>query len=263
IPLLLYNIIILNHDPLWGQYTKQHQTLSPSPDYYIWGFALFWPFALWGAVSAFREKSSRLGTGVFWALAAFLLAYAPIYTQRRFLQNITIPLAILATQGLIKLFELINAQKPSLARWKESLVIVFIFLASLSSIQIGIGQSIYLQSHPENFFYPASLDNAIIWLREHAQYNDFVLASEVTSQVLAQKAGVRVYHGHEMETLDYATKKNKVSEFFQGDLPSLASEPIQWVVYGPLERQLAQNFQPPDNLVLVYDNKELQIYQVK
>ena len=263
IPLLLYNIIILNHDPLWGQYTKQHQTLSPSPDYYIWGFALFWPFALWGAVSAFREKSNRLGMAAFWALAAFLLAYAPLYTQRRFLQNVTIPLAILATQGLIKLFELINARKPSLARWKESLVIVFIFLASLSSIQIGIGQSIYLQSHPENFFYPASLDNAIIWLREHAQYNDFVLASEVTSQVLAQRAGVRVYYGHEMETLDYATKKNKVSEFFQGDLPSLASEPIQWVVYGPLERQLAQDFQPPDNLVLVYDNKELQIYQVK
>jgi len=263
IPLLVYNIIVLNSDPLWSQYTSQHQTLSPPPDYYIWGFALFWPFAIWGAVNAFREKSSHLGAAIFWAFAAFLLAYAPLYTQRRFLQNITIPLAMLATHGLIALSETRAAQKSVLERWKKSLVIMFVFLASLSSIQIVLGQTIYLQTHPENFFYPASLDNAILWFREHAQYNDFVLASEGTSQVLAQRAGVRVYHGHEMETLYYETKKANVLAFFQGNLPGLASKPIRWIVYGPTERKLGPDFQPPDSLELVYDNKELQIYKVK
>ena len=61
-----------------------------------------------------------------------------------------------------------------------------------------------------------SLDQAIDWFRTHAQYNDFVLAGEQTSQVLAQKAGVRVYSGHEMETLDYKTKKADVRAFFEG-----------------------------------------------
>jgi len=263
IPLLTYNFIVLSSDYIWSQFTSQNQTLSPPADYYLWGFALFWPFAILGAIIALSKKSNGLGAAIFWVISALLLAYAPFYIQRRFLQNITIPLAILATQGLVTLFESRTNQRLGLKRWKESLVIMIVFLASLSSIQIGLGQSIYLQSHPENFFYPASLDNAILWLRYHAQYNDFVLASEVTSQVLAQKAGMRVYHGHEMETLDYEIKKANVLAFFQGDLPSLASKPIKWIVYGPAERKFVSDFQPPPSLELVYDSRGLQIYRVK
>jgi hypothetical protein len=262
IPLLTYNFMVLSNDHFWSQFTAQNQTLSPPVDYYLWGFALFWPFAIVGTLTAFSKKLNGPGAAIFWVVSALLLAYAPFYIQRRFLQNITIPLAILATQGLIILFESGPTYRLGLKRWKESLVIMFIFLASLSSIQMGIGQAIYIQSYPENFFYSAALDNAILWLRDHAQYNDFVLASEVTSQVLAQKAGMRVYYGHEMETLDYETKKTNVLAFFQGNLPSLASGPIQWIVYGPDERRLGTDFQPPDSLELVYDSGELQIYRV-
>jgi hypothetical protein len=263
LPLLLYTIAVLGADPLWSQFTTQNQTFSPSPEYYLWGFALFWPFALWGTIVAFRNKSSHLGAAVFWIVTALLLAYVPVYIQRRFLQNITIPLAILATYGLIALIKRLTAQSQGLNRWKESLIIVFVFLTSLSSIQLSSGRAIYLQSHPEDFYYPASLDHAIHWLRENAQYNDFVLTSERTSQVLAQRAGVRVYLGHEMETLDYMMKKANMLAFFQGNLPDLADRPIQWIVYGPTERRLAPDFQPLDNLELVYNTKELQIYKVK
>jgi hypothetical protein len=262
-PLLVYNLIVLIHDPLWSQYTSQHQTLSPPPDYYLWGFGFFWPFAIWGALFAFRERSSFLGAAIFWTFAAFSLAYAPLYTQQRFLQNITIPLAILATYGLRVLFESRTFEKPELQKWAKSIVILFLSLASLSSIQLGLGRVLYLQTHPQDFYYPASLDKAIEWLRNNAQYDDFVLASEATSQILAQKAGVRVYGGHEMETLDYQTKKMNVRAFFQSELPELAKQPVKWVVYGPFEKELSPNFRPADNLDLVYDTQALQIYQVK
>ena len=263
IPLLAYNFTLLNNDPLWSQFTAQNQTLSPPPDYYLWGFGLFWPLVLPGIFVAFRTKSSALGAAVFWVVSAFLLAYAPTYVQIRFLLNVTVPLGILATKGLTKLFETGAARGPGLARWRSSLVIFFVFLASISSIQIGLGQAAYLQTHPENLYYPVTLDYAIDWFREHAQYNDIVLASEATSQILAQKAGLRAYFGHQMETLGYTTKRENVQAFFQGKLPDLASKPIKWVVYGPLERRLNPDFQPPDNLELVYDTQELQIYQVK
>jgi len=263
IPLLAYNFLVLNNDPLWGQFTAQNKTLSPPPDYYLWGFALFWPFAMLGAVVAFRTRSKGLGAAVFWLVSAFLLAYAPVYIQRRFLQNITIPLAILATAGLALLFEAGKVRSLGLRRWRSSLVILFVFLASISSIQLGLGQTAYLQTHPEHLYYPANLDGAIGWFREHAHYNDFVLASEQTSQLLAQKTGLRVYFGHEMETLHYATKQSEIQAFFQGKLPGLANRPITWVVYGPFERQLGPNFVNPDNLELVYDVQGLQIYKVK
>src|SRR5690242_10160600 len=260
LPLLAYNFNILNNDPLWSQFTAQNQTLSPPPDYYLWGFALFWPFAVLGIILAFRTKSTALGAAVFWVTSAFLLAYAPVYIQRRFLQDITIPLAILATAGWVKLFETGIVLRLGMTRWRSALVILFVFLTSVSSFQIGLGQSAYLQTHPENLYYPASLDGAIQWLRENAQYDDFILASEQTSQVLAQKVGLRAYFGHEMETLHYKAKQLEVQSFFQGRLPRLARKPIKWVVYGPFEKELSPTFQAAENLRLVYDVPELQIY---
>jgi len=262
-PLLAYNFLILNNDPLWSQFTAQNQTLSPPPDYYLWGFALFWPWALLGTILALRTRSTAQGAAVFWVISAFLLAYIPVYIQRRFLQNITIPLAILATAGLIKLFETGTVRRPGMTRWRPSLVLSFVFLASVSSIQMGLSQGAYLQTHPENLYYPASLDGAIHWFHENAQYNDFILASEQTSQVLAQKAGLRAYFGHEMETLHYRSKKLEVQSFFQGRLPELAHKPIKWIVYGPFEKELSSTFQATENLRLVYDIQGLQIYQVK
>jgi hypothetical protein len=42
-----------------------------------------------------------------------------------------------------------------------------------------------------------------------------------------------------------------------------SKQTIQWIVYGPFEKELSPNFQPTDNLELVYDVQALQIYQVK
>jgi hypothetical protein len=263
IPLLAYNFIVLSNDPLWSQFTAQNQTLSPPPDYYLRGFALFWPFAILGTIVAFRTKSSALGAAVFWVISGFLLAYAPVYIQRRFLQNITVPLAILAITGLAKIFEAGTARNLSWCRWRSGVTILFVFLASVSSIQMAIGQGPYLQTHPEHLYYPASLAGAASWFRQNAQYNDFVLASEQTSQILAQKAGLRVYVGHPMETLDYQTKQANVQAFFRGELPELASKPIKWVVYGPFERKLNPEFQPMSNLELVYADQDLQVFQLK
>jgi len=263
IPLLIYNIIILSRDPFWSQFTAQNQTLSPPFIYYLFGFAFFWPPAVLGVINSFHEKSCALGACVFWVVSALLLAYAPVYIQRRFLQSITIPLAILAASGLITFFKTGTTKSSSLIRWKKSLLILFVFLASLSSIELSLGQAVYLQTHPDDLFYPASLDGAIAWLDEHAQYNDFVLASEATSQVLVQKTGLRAYLGHEMETLDYKTKQVNVEAFFQGKLPELVSRPIKWVVYGPFEKKINPDFQKPEDLQLVYNLQGLQIYRVK
>jgi hypothetical protein len=262
-PLLFYNLVVLSNDPLWSQFTAQNQTLSPPPVYYFWGFALFWLPAIPGVAAAVRSKSTPLGGVLFWILGGFVLAYSPFAIQRRFLQSVTIPLAILATTGLMTLFAKADIRTSALARWRFRLVTLFLLLSSVSSIQIGVSQVAYLQTYPDDLFYPASLDRAVAWFRENARYNDFVLASEQTSQVLAQKTGLRAYAGHEMETLYYEDKLSQVQTFFQGNLPELASHPIKWVVFGPLERKLSARFRRPDNLDLVYDAEDLQIYRVR
>ena len=263
VPGLAYNFFVLNHDPLWSQFTAQNQTLSPPPVYYLLGFALFWPLAIYGAIIAIQRRSVAAGAAILWTSSAFLLAYARFFIQRRFLQNITIPLAILSTLGLVALFERWLARNPGGVRWRPHLVLAVIFLVSISSIQLGIGQSAFLRTHPENLYYPASIDGAVHWFQENARYNDFVLAAEQTSQILVQKTGLRAYMGHQMETLHYAEKKADVEAFFQGERQTALAAPIRWVVYGPYERILAPAFQAPPELELVYDQAGVQIYHVR
>jgi len=96
-------------------------------------------------------------------------------------------------------------------------------------------------------------------LKTNAKFNDFVLASERTSQVLAQKAGVRVYLGHEMETLHYEDKKKLVKLFYDGVTDEPAVPPVKWIIYGPYEQAMYPNFQPVDNFELVYESDQLKI----
>lgn len=263
IPLLVYNFTILNNDPLWSQYTAQNKTFSPPFDYYLWGFGMFWLPAIYGAILVFRERSPAGGAAVVWIIAGFALAYAPVEIQRRFLQNVTIPFTILTVWALKTFFETVSAQSPRVKRWQTGLIILFVFLASISSIQLSLGRAAYLQTYPEDFYYPASIDDAAAWLNTHAHYNDFVLAAEQTSQVIAQETGMRVYLGHEMETLGYSKKQQNVLAFYRGAMPEIASQPIRWVIYGPIEREIDPGFQPPHQLELVYDSMGIQIYKVK
>ncbi len=265
IPLFLYNLIILTKDPLWSQYTAQNQTLSPPLVYYVWGLALFLPFAAAGIVTAFQRKKAAWGGAAFWVLAAFPLAYAPFPIQRRFLLGITIPLAILATAGLMNLFEAASARSPGLKRWRPPLILLFISFASISSLALSLGRARFMQTHPADFFYPAGIDDAAQWLESHAHPNDVALASEQTAQVIAQKTDLRVYFGHEMETLNFAAKQNIVTAFYEGKEPDdwIQSTPIRWVVYGPLEQRINPQFTAAPNLKLAYHNQDIRIFEVK
>jgi len=72
LPLLIYNFTLLNSDPTWSQFTRQNQTLSPPPVYYLWGFGLLWLFALIGTISAFRQRKEALLASAAWVVVGFL-----------------------------------------------------------------------------------------------------------------------------------------------------------------------------------------------
>ena len=92
-----------------------------------------------------------------------------------------------------------------------------------------------------------------------------MLASEGTAQIVAQKTDLRVYYGHEMETLNFSAKQEDVKSFFENNKPVvwIKSTSVKWVIYGPLEQGISSNFSPAQNLELVYDNQGVKIYAVK
>jgi hypothetical protein len=261
VPLLVYNLVILSRDPIWSQYTAQNITLSPSPLHYLMGFGLFWPMVVIGVISVIKARKPEFIGLLGWLLSAFILAYLPTLIQRRFLLAITIPLALISLYGLDKLIDWLG--KKTLRR-KPAILLTTVLLVSISSIYLVYGNIQVLKTLPDASFYPASLNPAFEWLSENADLYDFVLAGESTSQLVAQKSGLRVFAGHEMETIHYSDKLKQVAAWYQSNLPDavLATSGVMWVVYGPDEKKLAPDFSPEDNLTPVFSNSEVTLYQV-
>jgi hypothetical protein len=264
IPLLLYNFIILSRDPIWSQYTTQNQTLSPPPSFYFWGFALFWPPAIFGIYRAVKARSPAWSALSAWAVGGFLLAYLPVFIQRRFLLGVTIPLGMLAASGLFETSNFISAKNQNLRMRANAIALAYILLASVSSLYLALGLSLHMQTRPESAFYPQDLEDAFAWLDKNAAPNDFALGDMQTGQLLGQRTRQKAYLGHEMETLYVENKAAIVQAYYRGLAPPdwLSQTPIRWVIYGPYERELAPNFQAQNTLKIVYQNETVSVYEV-
>jgi len=265
LPMLIYNFIILSRDPVWIQFTTQNRTLSPPPSFYFWGLALFWPFAVQAALNAIRTRSAAGCALVAWALSGLMLAYTPLPVQRRFLLGVTIPMGILAILGLMHVLETLRVRLPAMRRRTNAIVLGYALLGSVSSLYLSFGSSLFMQTRPPEYFYPAALESGLHWLDERSSSNDFALGSPETGQLIAQRTDLRAYIGHEMETLHFAEKQALVAAFYRGDLPGdwLAQTPIRWVIYSPLEANLSTSFEGDEHLQLVYENATTSIYEVR
>ena len=220
IPLLVYNFLVLDRDPFWRQFTLQNQTLSPPPNYYAWGFAPFWLLAIYGIILVFREKNPNMAAMLTWVISGFILAYLPLSIQRRFLLGITIPLGILAIYGLDHLIKQISIKRPSILRYSKLIYFTYILLSSFSLINLSLGSSLYIQTLPEDKFYPRDLENALLWLDNNASANDFVLGNIRTGQLVAQRTRLKTYVGHPMETLFFDDKMAAIGAYYQGKMPN-------------------------------------------
>lgn len=263
IPLFFYNLIILTRDPIWSQFTRQNETLSPPVMYYIWGFLPFWVFAIFGAYKALREQNIYMASMMTWVTTAFLLAYAPVAIQRRFLLGITIPLAALAIHGLRYLMSSLPASFSFLIKRERLISFTYILFASISTLFLFLNSSIYTLSRPSKLFYPHDLEDAIHWLDDNASPNDFVLAAVNTSQIIAQRSDLKVYVGHEMETLHFHNKESLMRAYYSGTITNewLSQTPVRWVLYGPSEMVVSSAFSPNEHLELAYQNNSIKIYR--
>ena len=261
LPLLAYSYNLLTRDPSWAVFTTQNATPSPPPIYLLLGYGLFWPFAVLGAINAFRRPSAGSGLAVFWAVATFTLAYLPLAIQRRFLLAATIPLGILAMPTIFE-FSAWLGNRVSIR--KSTGAVMIVMLTSLGSLFLVALYSINISARPANLFEPLALVQAVDWLGKHGGANDVVLASEPTAQLVAMRTPLRLYFGHEMETLYFDAKQSQVKSFYSGLQPQswLAGLPINWVVYGPHEKELGTVAPAGPDLKIVYQNDSVTIYKV-
>lgn len=279
VPVVWYYARALVASELLRVWAAQSQTLSPNPLHYLLSFAPFLFFALWGLWRTGLGDNKRLLLWA-WVFCVAVLVYAPLGAQRRFLQGVQIPLAILATYGLFE----VALPRVRQTRWFQALarrprysadglarllIVLIILLTSLSSAYqwlSAVSLTTLLQPYP--MFRPRSEVAAMDWLRVHAQNEDVILSAYLTGSYLPYRSGARVYLGHYYETIHFEQKQAAVEKFFSAvtteemRVEFLRVNGIDYLFYGSAERALG-GFDPAKFGAFepVYADAAIEIYK--
>jgi hypothetical protein len=258
-PPVLYTVYVFSVDPVLRQWNAQNYLPSPSPIHYLLAYGVWLAFAIpgWWVLWQRRPRLALLAGG--WVLAAALLLYTPIPTQRRLIEGVQLPLAVLAVLGLT----------VALRRLRRWLVPAVLALTLPTAALLWTGALLAARAPAEPIFHPADQVAAFDWLAEHGQVGQVVLSAYATGNPLPAYAPLIAYIGHGPETVFLAAKAPRVAAFYStapdaDRLRLLADGRIRYVIEGPHERALGSfDPAPVPYLAWRYANDTYAIYEVR
>ncbi|MDY7041787.1 MAG: hypothetical protein SVX38_13100 [Chloroflexota bacterium] len=281
-PLVAYNTWLFSTQPVYRDWAAQNTVRSPHPLHYVAGYALVGVLAIGGVIWAVRRHDERWLFPVAWVIAVPLLLYVPFNLQRRLIEGVQVPLALLASLGLaryvlpafsrsrlVRLLTRIPRYTPSGMR---RLAVTAVVLATVpTNVFLLVGNSLELFARRESpFFHERAEIEANDWLRAHTAPEDTVFCTLQTGNYVPVRAGNRVFLGHTPETADAEEKKHIVARFFSADpdvewrMAILREYGIVYVLVGPRERTMGEaQFNAVPYLHQVYDNGSYAIYRVE
>jgi hypothetical protein len=207
--------------------------------HFVLAYGAWWvPAAIgWRALWRRAPRLALFAGG--WVVAAPLLAYLPIPTQRRLVEAVQLPLAGLAVVGLSTL--------PP--RWRRPGVAALLAVALPTALLLWLGALGAARGVAEPVFHPPDQMQAFEWLRANAAPGAGGLSTYETGNVLPAFTPLRAYVGHGPETIHLEAKLPRVAAFFAAATSDeqrrqlLAEGHVQYVIWGPAERALG-DFDP-------------------
>lgn len=280
----LYSVLLTSLDPLWKDVLAQFANAgvyTPNPLQLLillgptFWLAIFWvvkenPFRL----SGLDDKTLFLNA---WFVANFALNYIPTDYQIHMLNGWQIPIAILATQALF--FAIIPLVQKITRRWQmgwsragvqRAVILGLIILVIPTNIYLWAWRFIDLGRHDYPYYLTTDEVNGLGWLDGHVQSDDVVLSSMTVGQYIPALTGAHAFLAHWAQTVDFFNKSDMVGQFFAPTTTDtqrqkiLADYSVDYVFYGPAERQIGQ-FDPNSvpYLQVVHTLPTVTIYQVK
>lgn len=239
LPLFGYYALAFQGNPALAQWSAQNLLPSPHPLHYLLAFALILIPALWGVRRAWNRARLDFRQALLaWPVIVPLLVYLPINVQRRLAALVIVPLAILAVMGLRWLIH----QRPRL-RFARPLLLTAMLATSAFLIFTG---SLSALNPRVPIFREAAELRALQWLNQQASADSVVLAAFETGNVIPAYTDLRPFVGHGPESLFALAKTDQTEAFFGGQMSeaerlALYQEfAIRYILYGPLERKLAE-----------------------
>jgi hypothetical protein len=259
-----YGYSLLSNDVLRGWDAQRDSTLSPPWPHWLLAYG---PLLLLAALHAYRQGrgghaiSNRWLFLWLWVLAAALLVYAPLNSQRRFVQGVHAPLSILAAAGWVEVAlpwllgsrpfrALLTHDRYSPQGLSRFLSVLFLLVMSLSNLYLfaSVATSAVIQQ-PDPLFRPADEALMVQWLRENGAATAVLLGDYQTGNYVAGQTSNPVVLGHWAETIRYDEKVTEVARFYATTTDDawrqslLKQYNVHYVWHGPREKSLG-DFDP-------------------
>jgi hypothetical protein len=248
LPAVAYQYYLLQTDPVF-QARAAVPTRSPALHLYLLGYGLLVPLAILGAHRLLRAPSAPRPAVIFpvvWAVVGLAVGYLPAPFQRKLVEGLHLPFALLAGFGAVPVADQVARGR----RFAAPFVIVTLLLTVPSNLRFvardwttAVNQNAGSTGlHP--VFWPREDMEAMARLDEWLPRSSVVQALPMTSCLIPSMSGCRVWCGHWGETPDFYQKFRDTLRFFRADTPSdwrrqfLARTGITHVFVGAAEREL-------------------------
>jgi len=265
LPLLLYFLRILGTDPVVVEWSRQWKHSAPS--FISLAFGLGVPLALAAyavARRAFIDRPELVLMGA-WLLLVLALLYIPnpVNIQRRLIDGIYLPVAMLAAAGV----KLVN-DRLARPRARRRFTFAVASVSSISSLLVLAIAYRFAAVREPIIYLDAGEADAISWLADHrgSGIPPGALSEAETGLYIPELAGDRVYVGHYSETIDYLSHARLARDVIRTGGPALprfmAANDVTYLVIGPRERQQGVGMIAPE-LRRVYSAAGVELYRLQ
>lgn len=283
VPLFVYYAWAILTEPVFAAWNAQAVTLTPNPihlvlaylPYLLLGMALMRRWRQWPA-----EKQLAVLLPVVWVVTAVILLYVPTNPQRRFVEGLQIPLAVLAALGWVEVVwpaiaqsrfmqNVLRQPRYTAAGMARLITGVMVGLVSLSSLYLYAGTVMTLAVlRPYPLFRPVQEVTAMQSLSQ-LEEEGVVLSTKSSGSYIPYLSGRKVFVGQRYETIDYQNRFDLAERFFavntldEWRISFLQEQPVGFVFVGRAERELGMvDWEKRPYLEQVYDNGETAVYRV-
>lgn len=265
-PSVLYQLSVLG-DPLWRAISAANRTPTPSLLHVLLGFGLL--SFLW--FFGYRKEAGSLRADFLaaWIVVQGLLIYAPVPFQRRMLEGLEFPLAVLAVPALLAAYRWYSSKmrndRPFIIVSATFIVCVLFLPSTVSTLVRSV--DVYAKNDPPLFYWTTDESTALDWLEENTPADSSVLSAADTGNGIVGWASRRVYAGHWAGTPFIGSKIADIA-FFYGPSDSmdriafLLANEIDYVYWGRSERKYGGDPGQSAFLNEVFSKGEIVIFEV-
>lgn len=254
LPFCLYSVAVVRLDPVFAIHTS-----APLPSPTVLAYGLGWGLPLVLALAALALPAVRRhGRDVeflgVWLVVNLALLAVPIGFQRKLMWGVHVPMCLLGAMLVVRALRgLARGAAPVTARAIVAAGVLALTVTSAAG-NVPLYRSFFERNAAQAVgdYLPPGYLELFAWLDGRCGAADAVLASLSVAPLIPGRTGCVVYAGHWAQTVDVATKAERIAALFgpPGSLApaevhrTLADGRVRWLVLDQADREILDI--PPD-----------------